>query len=205
MRRLSNMLLAARPRMADMTTTPITGETWGDNIETVRAYLLTEAAQPLSVLRPKLDAAHGELRGALDGVSDAQAQFTPAVGEGEDAWGIAEVLRHITSIEPIMAERVRRLGSGQSAEGITRTHSGYMLSVETRRMAELVPTLDRTYAELVEAIGAIEGQERLDTLDTHRRFGELNCRGWVALHTLHLQDHARQVGKLKQLAGYPPA
>lgn len=186
-------------------TTPITGETWGEDVETVRAYLLREAEQPLGVLRLKLDAAREELRAALEGVSEVQAQFTPASGEGEDAWGIAEVLRHIASIEPIMAQRVRLLGNGQSADGISRTHPGYLTDVDTRRRADLVPMLKQSYAALLGAIAEIDGREHLETVAAHRRFGELSCRGWVALHTLHLQDHARQIAKIKALAGYPLA
>jgi DinB superfamily len=186
-------------------TTLIIGETWGDNVESVRSFLLREAEQPLGALRSKLDAVRQEFCAALDGVSDAQAQFTPASGEGEAAWGIAEVVRHIASIEPIMAERLRLLGTGRSADGITRTYPGYMLGVDTRRIADLRTLLDRTYADLVGAIAAIDGSEHLDTLAAHRRFGDLNCRGWVALHTLHLQDHARQIGRIKHLEGYPAA
>ena len=188
-----------------MRSTPITGETWGENVEGVRAYLLSEAEQPLAVLRSKLEGTRQELRGVLDGVSDAQAQFTPAAGQGEDAWGIAEVLRHIASIEPIMAERVRLLGSGQPADGLTPTRPGFLTAVDTRRIGELLPLLDRSYAELLGAMDAIDGHERLDMLSAHRRFGELNCRGWVALHTLHLQDHARQIARIKRLNGYPAA
>ena len=114
-----------------------------------------------------LEAARQEFRASVGGVSDAPAQFTRAVGEGEDAWGIAEVLRHIATIEPIMAERVRLLGTGESVEHLARTHPGYLSSVDTRRI------------------------------------GELNCRSWVALHTLHLQDHARQIASIKRLDGYP--
>jgi hypothetical protein len=184
-------------------TTLITGETWGDNVEGARGYLLEQSEQPLGTLKGGLEAAREDLRAALEGVTEAQAQFTPPAGEGEDAWGIAEVLRHIASIEPIMAERVRLLGSGQSADGITRTHPGYLEAVESRRLADLKPALDRSYADLLAAIQSIDGHERLDTLAAHRRFGELNCRGWVALHTLHLQDHARQIERLKHQPGYP--
>jgi DinB superfamily len=186
-----------------MTTNPITGETWGENLEAVRAYLLREAKQPLSALQPKLQAAYTALRAQLEGVSDHQAQFAPPNGEGEDAWGIAEVLRHIASVEPIMAQRVSLLGSGQSTDQIKPTYPGYLEDVATRQMADLLTTLDQTSSELHKAIQTIDGHERLDTLAAHRRFGELNCRGWVALHTLHLHDHTRQIGKLKGLPGYP--
>jgi DinB family protein len=185
--------------------TLITGETWGDNVDGVHAFLLSEAERPLAELRASLETVRQEFRAALDGVSETQAQFTPASGEGEDAWGIAEVLRHIASIEPIMAERVRLLGSGQSADGITRTHPGYLTAVDTRQIADLRTLLAQTYRQLLDAITAIAGHERLDTLAPHRRYGDLNCRGWIALHTSHLRDHTRQITRLKQLPTYPPA
>ncbi len=184
-------------------STLITGQTWGDNVDSVRAYLLREAEQPFGVLRPKLGATWREFGASLERVSDAQAQFIPASGEGEDAWGIAEVLRHVASIQPIMEQRVRLLGTGQSADGIARTHSGYLAHVDTRRITDLLAALDQSYADLVDAIATIDGRERLDTLAAHRRFGELNCRGWIAMHTLHLQDHARQIGRIKRMNGYP--
>jgi hypothetical protein len=184
---------------------PVSGEVWGEHVETVRAYFLSEAEQPLRVLRPRLAAARATFRATLENVNDEQAQFVPAVGEGEDAWGIATVALHIASIEPIMAERVRLIGTGRSAEGIRRTHPGYLDDVATRHVADLLQALDESQAELESAIAAIEGHERLDILAEHRRFGQLNCRGWVALHTLHLQDHARQIERLKQSPDYPAA
>jgi hypothetical protein len=187
------------------TPRPITGDTWGDpdTLDSARAYLLRQAEQPFEVLRPALEAARQALRAAVDGVSETQAQFTPAGGEGEDAWGMAEVLRHIGSIEPIMADRIRLLGQGQPTDSLTRTHPGYLRAVDTRVLSDLLPLLERTYAQLLAAVDAIAGHERLDTHTPHRRFGELNCRGWLVLHTLHLQDHTRQIERLKASPGYP--
>ena len=185
-----------------MATTLITGETWGDEIDSVRTSLLAASEQPFAMLRPTLGEAHGALVQALEGVSEEQAAFTPAIGEGEDAWGIAEVLRHLASVEVIMANRVRQLGQGEVLN-LQATYPGFMESVETRRLPELVDIVGRSYEALLAAVGEVEGNERLDTMDAHRRFGELNCRGWVAMHTLHVQDHARQIGKIKELAGYP--
>lgn len=185
-----------------MTTPPLIGQTWGDEAERMRAALVQESEQPFSVLRPKLDAAHQALRTALADVTPEQAAFTPADGVGEEAWGIAEVLGHLISVEMIMADRVRQLGSGAPL-GLPSTYPGFRESVETRQLPELLGLLDQSHATLLAAIGAIEGHEQLDHMDTHRRFGDLNCRGWVAMHTLHLQDHARQIGHIKALDGYP--
>src|SRR5690348_7229541 len=102
----------SKPRKDRHLAAPITGETWGDEIDSVRVFLQKEAEQPFSALLPKTEEAHRRLTAALAGVSEAQAAFRPSTGEGEDAWGIAEVLRHLVSVELMMAERLRALGSG---------------------------------------------------------------------------------------------
>jgi hypothetical protein len=140
-------------------------------------------------------------RAALDGVSDAQAEFTPASGEGEEAWGIGAIARHIASVEPSFGERVRLLGTGQSADSLPRSASS--AAPDLRPLDNLRQDLERSFAEFLDKVATIDGRERLDTLSAHRRFGPLNCRGWVVLHTLHLQDHARQIDKIKALDGYP--
>jgi hypothetical protein len=183
---------------------PITGETWGDEIEPVKAYLAEESKQPLSALKAKLEESRRTLLGAVEGLSEAQAQFRAGSGNDEEDWGVAEALRHIASVEAIMADRVRALGNGQPLE-LKATYPGYMEDVATRSLPELVEVLARSREALFAAVDEIDGHERLDTFDTHRRFGELNCRGWLAMHALHEQDHARQAGKIKALPGYPKA
>jgi hypothetical protein len=184
-------------------TTPITGENWGDEVERARAYILGEAEKPFGVLLPATADARRALLAALDSVSEEQAGFTPATGEGEDAWGIAEVLRHIASIETIMADRILQLGGGEQV-AVTPTYPGYMETVSTRSLPELTEALVASYGRLEAAVAEVDGHERLDTLEPHRRFGELNCRGWLVMHRLHLEDHTRQIGKIKALPGYPP-
>jgi hypothetical protein len=185
-----------------MTTTPITGETWGDEIEPVKAYLAEEAKQPLSALKAKLENSRRTLLAAVEGVSEAQGQFRAGSGDSEEDWGIAEALRHIASVEAIMADRIRGLGTGQPAT-LKATYPGFMEDVATRSIRQLEVELEQSRAALFKAIDEIDGHERLDTVDAHRRFGELNCRGWLAMHALHEQDHARQVGKIKAHPDYP--
>jgi hypothetical protein len=185
-----------------MTTTPITGETWGDEVESVRAHLLKEGEQTFAELSPQVEQARSELLQALEGVSEEQAEFRPATGEGEDAWGIAEALRHIASVEAIMANRIRFLGLGLPVD-VKPIYPGFMEDVETRRLPELMDALQESWSLLWAAVSEIDGSERLDTFEPHRRFGDLNCRSWLVMHGLHLQDHARQIGKIKAMDGYP--
>jgi hypothetical protein len=186
-----------------MTTTLITGETWGEERDTVRAYFLEQSDRPMAELRPRLEAARRDFDAAIENVSDAQAAFAPGTGEGEDAWGIVEVLRHIGRIEPTMAERIRLLAAGQSAVGIVRAEPSYLADVA--RVADLRRVLDQSYATLQSALATLDGTENVDTMDTHRQFGDLNCRGWVALHAAHLADHARQIQRIRALPGFPKA
>ena len=183
-------------------TTLITGETWGDETDSVRAFLLDEANKPFPGLRPSVEAARRELLAALAGVTTEQAQFRPLTGEGEDAWGIAEVLRHIASNEAIMAERIRQLANGLPL-ALPATYPGYMEDVTTRELSELVEAIAQTRQKLLATVDAVDGQERLDTFDTHRRFGAQNCRGWFMIQSLHERDHARQIEKLKRMSGFP--
>lgn len=185
-----------------MTTTPMTGETWGDEVDPVRAYLLSESEKPFAELKPVVAASRARILEALEGVTKEQVQFRPPEGEGEDAMGIAEVMRHLTSIEAIFAERIRQLGLGLELN-VTKTYPGYMEDVTTREPRELAAEFEGTGRRMDAAVAEIEGSERLDTTDSHRLFGPLNCRGWYRLHGVHLEDHVHQIAKIKQMDGYP--
>jgi hypothetical protein len=187
-----------------MTTTPITGDTWGDEVDPVREYLLAEAEKPFAELRPVVAASRTRLLEALAGTTKEQVQFRPPEGEGEDAMGIAEVMRHLVSIEAIFAERIRQLGLGIDLN-VTNTYPGYLEDVTTRDPDELAAEFEASGARMDAAIAEIDGRERLDTTDPHRLFGPLNCRGWYRLHGIHLEDHVHQIGKIKAMDGYPIA
>ncbi len=182
----------------------MTGETWGDEVDSVRTYLLDESERSLTDLMPVVWAERQQLLDALLDSSEAQIEFVPATGEGEDGWGLAEVLRHVASIEVIFAGRIRQLGLGE-AVNVTKTYPGYMEDISTRNRSELIEAFEASGRAMLDAIAAIDGHEVLEPTDPHRLFGELNCRGWFRLHGLHLLDHAHQVGKIKLMDGYPAA
>jgi len=180
----------------------MTGETWGDEVESVRAFLLAESEKPFAGLRPVVAESRERLLASLDGVSEAQMRFSPGTGDGEEAMSIAEVMGHLISIEAIFAERIRQLGLGIELN-VTRTYPGYKEDVETRDPVELARRFEETGAIMQATVDAIDGQERLDTFDSHRLFGPLNCRGWFRLHGVHLEDHVHQIAKIKAMPPYP--
>jgi hypothetical protein len=180
----------------------MTGDTWGDEVDSVRNFLLAESEKSFAELRPVVASARQRILASLEGTSTAQVQFRPKSGEGEDAMGIAEVMRHLTSIETIFAERIRQLGLGMELK-ITKTYPGYMEAVETRDPDALAAEFRQSGEAMIAALASIEGRERLDTFDSHRLFGPLNCRGWFRLHGTHLEDHVHQIAKIKAMRGYP--
>jgi hypothetical protein len=182
----------------------MTGETWGDEVDPVRAFLISEAEKPFSELRLVVAASRARLVASLEGVSEAQMQFSPGSGEGEEAMGIAEVMGHLISIEAIFAARIRQLGLGEEIN-VTRTYPGYHEDVTTHDRAALEQLFSETGHLMQTAIDEVDGHERLDTLDSHRLFGPLNCRGWFRLHGVHLEDHVHQIAKIKAMPGYPTA
>lgn len=182
-----------------MTTTDITGEIYGEEREGPRAYLLAQSEKPFSELRGPYEASHAALKAALAGVSEAQARFTPSSGEGEDAWGIAQVVRHVAGSEGRFATRVRNLGLGEEM-GAPTPQPG---DDDPRSIDELRAALEDASKQMLDAVNAVDGREALDKTWTHPWFGELNCRGMLVLQTLHDNDHARQIERIKALPGFP--
>jgi hypothetical protein len=167
----------------------------------IRARLIEQAEKPISELLAAALEERDALARELGSVSERQARFKPPGGQGEDAWCIAEVARHIIQAEEGLAGRVQKLGGGLPAEGASVP--GRLGGYETTPLAGLVDTLSRTRAALREAVDTIAGRERLDTTAAHVAFGDLNCRGWLALHALHVAAHTRQVEQVKAAPGYP--
>jgi len=75
--------------------------------------------------------------------------------------------------------------------------------VTTQDPTELSALFAETGAIMLAAVAEIEGHERLDTFDSHRLFGPLNCRGWFRLHGVHLEDHVHQIAKIMALPDFP--
>ncbi len=172
-------------------------------LERVRSYLVSQAERKtFTELRPPVENARAELLAAVEGVSEAQAGFKPtALGSGdEDAWSIAEVLRHCIQNEEGGALRVRSLGLGDPARGISL---GRIVGRANATMPELIRDLQAANFALDHAVGSVEGQEKLEPTAPHPFFGELNCRAWFLFQRIHDIDHARQIEKIKADPAYP--
>jgi hypothetical protein len=169
-------------------------------IERVRSYLVSQAEKKtFDELRPAVEEARAALLRQLEGVSEAQARFKPR-GQGEDAWSIAEVLRHCIQGEEAVALRIRALGLGDPARPGA---SGRLVGRANASLAELIRDLKAANFALDHAVGSIAGKERLEPTAPHPFFGELNCRGWFLFQRVHDLDHARQIEKIKADPDFP--
>jgi hypothetical protein len=76
---------------------------------------------------------------------------------------------------------------------------------DPRSLDELKQGLVEGYEALMAAAATVDGGENLESTWAHPFFGEINCRSVFALQTLHINDHARQVARLKAMPGFPQA
>jgi hypothetical protein len=179
----------------------MTDMTAQSDLERVRSYLVSQAEKKtFAELRPAVEEARAGLYAAVEGVSEEQAAFRPASGEGEDAWGIAEVLRHVIQSQEGVALRVRALALGDPARGST---PGRLVGRADATLPELIRDLQAANFALDHAVGSVEGRERLDTTAPHPFFGDLNCRAWFLFQRVHDIDHTRQIEKLKADPAFP--
>jgi len=172
-------------------------------LERIRSYLLSQAEKKtFEQLRPVVEEAHDGLLAEAEGVSEEQAHFKPApLGTGEeDAWTLAEVLRHCIQSEEGVALRVRALGLGDAARGGS---TGRLVGRANATLPELIRDLKAANFALEHAAGSVEGMEKLEPTAPHPFFGELNCRAWFLFQRIHDIDHARQIQKIKADPGYP--
>jgi hypothetical protein len=170
--------------------------------ERVRSYLVSQAEKKtFAELKPAVEQAREGVFAELRGVSEEQARFSPP-GEGEGAWSIIDVLRHLVFEEEAVALRVRALGLGDEARP---SRLGRVVGRRDASFAELIGALRAARLALNHAVESIEGKERLDTTAPHPWFGELNCRAWYLFQRVHDDDHARQIQSIKSHGEFPRA
>lgn len=169
----------------------------------MRSYLVSQAERKtFGELRVTVEDARAGLLAAIEGVSEDQAQFKPTpLGTGdEDAWSIAEVVRHCIQNEEAVALCVRALALGDQARPAS---IGRVVGRTNSSLSDLVRDLRAANFALDHAVGSVEGKEKLEPTATHQFFGELNCRAWFLFQRIHDIDHTRQIEKIKADPAYP--
>lgn len=174
----------------------------GDARARVRAYLIGQAEKyDFAELWPRVEEQRSALLAAFAEFTETEAAFRPAGGEGEAAWGAAELARHlVTSTRNVMAiveATARGVEAPKDPLG-TLGETAYP-SFEAARQALFDVSL-----ELGALVGRLPASPNLDATVEHAFFGPLNCRAWLLFQRVHDTDHINQLAALRAAEGFPP-
>lgn len=130
-------------------------------------------------------------------LSDAQASWTPPIGEGEAAWSAAQVIRHLITATPNVSAIIEAAANGSThPKGppgeINAQHAG----IDDLR-ARLV-----SVSEHLLSVGQRLPQDPdAETTVPHAFFGELPSRAWMLFQAFHDGMHAAQINDLREAQG----
>lgn len=168
----------------------------------IRARLLAEAATSDWLdLWPRVTGARAALLEALDGVTADQATWRPPTGEGEAAWSIVEVARHVRAYSRNVLTIIEATARGET---VPKDPPGTLATLDTEEsLREVRRAIVEESVRIATVHQRVPATPDLSTTVPHAFFGPLNCRGWYAFLRFHDIDHTRQVERLKQMPGFP--
>ena len=171
-----------------------------DIIQRAVDYCSHQAGKGIDSLIALMERTGEDWRRCLDGVSEAQAEFSPAPGE----WTSKEVVTHFLQATASVNDQIRELTSGEDV-GQLASAAPDERPAETTSVPELSAEMVAIFDEIARLTRALEGSAYLDRQFPHPAFGQFNILQWIAFQRLHGMDHMRQIEKNKADAGYPKA
>ncbi len=171
-----------------------------DVIQQAVGYCTHQASKGIDSLIALIERTGEDWRRCLDGVSEAQAEFSPAEGE----WTTKEVVTHFLLATASVNDQIRRLTAGEDV-GQLASAGPDERPAETTSVAELSAETVAIFDEIAQLTRGLEGNPHLDRQFPHPAFGQLNILQWIAFQRLHGMDHMQQIEKNKADAGYPKA
>lgn len=163
-------------------------------------YCSHQANKGIDSLVALMERTGADWQRCLDGVSDTQAEYSPAPGE----WTTKEVVTHFLMATASVNDQIRRLTSGQEV-GQLASAAPDERPGETPSVTELSAETTGIFNEIAALTRELEGNANLDKQFPHPAFGQLNILQWIAFQRLHGMDHMQQIDKNKAAAGYPKA
>lgn len=167
----------------------------------IRARLLAEAANDWLDLWPQVAGARATLLDALDGLTSAQAAWRPPTGEGEAAWSIIEVARHVRAYSRNVQAVIEATARGETAP---KDPPGTLAELDpAASLRDVRRAIIEESVRIATLHQRVPATPNLEATVPHAFFGPLNCRGWYAFLRVHDVDHTRQIERLKQMPGFP--
>jgi hypothetical protein len=171
-----------------------------DLIKQAVGYCTHQASKGIDSLVALMQRTGDDWKHCLDGVSDAQASFSPSPGE----WTTKEVVTHFLLATAGVNEQVRRLTSGQEVGQLAAAGPDERPE-DTPSVAELRDRTVAIFDEIASLTRGLEGNPHLDKQFPHPAFGQLNILEWIAFQRMHGMDHIQQIDKNKADPAYPKA
>lgn len=163
----------------------------------MRGYYLAQGEKySFKELWPRAMKARLELLDSLEGVSDAEADWSPAPEE----WSIKETALHILKNSRSARRLVQALSAGETGDS-----SGIEPPRETTDapIEELRVQLRDDGIEWAAAILELPPTPPTTPTAPHSMFGELHARAWYLFQRTHDLDHKGQIEQVKAASGYP--
>ncbi|MXX32731.1 MAG: DinB family protein [Chloroflexi bacterium] len=138
----------------------------------------------------------------LQGVSQEQADWTPAGGTDaadESTWSIAEIMRHVITASPNIAEIIAATANGQT---VVKGPPG-QITAPASDVDDLRLQVTSVSERLLSVANAFPEEIDHETTVPHAFFGELPSMAWPLFQAFHDGDHTRQVEALKAHPDYP--
>lgn len=168
----------------------------------VLSYLRHQADKDSEDLAALMERTAADCARCLDGISEEQAVFRPALSgaEGYDQeWSIKEVLGHMLASGTGVNREIVNLAEDRPSAGEARMG---VVSGADRPIGELRQALARLWRETVRLAASLP-EAGLERTWEHPMFGPLNPGEWIAFQRLHAMDHIQQIEIIKANPDYP--
>jgi hypothetical protein len=171
-----------------------------DTIKQAVGYCTYQAEKGIDSLVALMERTGQDWKKCLDGVTDRQAEFSPAKGE----WTTKEVVTHFLQATGSVNDQIRKICAGENPGQLAGAGPDQRPS-ETPPVAMLAAKTVAIFDEIAELTRSLQGNPHLGKKFPHPAFGELDILQWIAFQRLHGMDHMQQIEKNKADSGYPKA
>ncbi len=169
----------------------------------VLSYVRHQAAKDSADLAALMERTAADCARCLDGISEEQAAFKPALSGAEgydEEWSVKEVLGHMLLSMAAVNGDIARIAEGREPSpsyGVGGTSGG------GRSIEELRQALAHQWSETVRLVHSLSEEAGHKPMPEHPMFGPLNSKEWIAFQRLHAMDHIQQIEMIKAHPDYP--
>ena len=170
--------------------------------ERMRAEFLDGAANlPWDEIWLRMANARFALIDAIQDVTQEQADWTPVQMDAEDesTWSIGEVMRHVITASPNIAEIIAATANGET---VIKGPPG-QITAPASDVDDLRLQVTSVSERLLSVGNALPEHIDNQTTVPHAFFGDLPSMAWPLFQAFHDGDHTRQIQALKAHPDFP--